>query len=68
MNHNKNSFWRKRKKIIKIKTLFKVPFQSSVFLSSSCTQRFKTKKSTNFDDIDKIEVSKIIFVNFCIHF
>ena len=49
---------------IPLKSLFKVLFFCQAFVHKA----LRPKISTNFDDIDTLEVSKIIFVNFCIHF
>ena len=47
-----------------LKSLFKVLFFCQAFVHKA----LRAKISANFDDIDTLEVSKIIFVNFCIHF
>ena len=61
----RHDFWgRGQKKSLTLKSLFKVLFFCQAFVHKA----LRPKISTNFDDIDTLEVSKIIFVNFCIHF
>ena len=46
----------------------KFHFKVLTFSQAFVHKALRPKISTNFDDIDILEVSKIIFVNFCIHF
>ena len=48
--------------------LLKFHFKVLTFSQAFVHKALRPKISTNFDDIDTLEVSKIIFVNFCIHF
>ena len=48
--------------------ILKFHFKVLTFSQAFVHKALRPKISTNFDDIDTLEVSKIIFVNFCIHF